>query len=91
MIAWLPDESDEVVKVAVPPDRDAVPSVVPPSMNVTVPVGVKPDTVAVKVTLCPAVGTVLEADRLVVVEAFPTTTVAEWPPSLKPNVVEAGR
>ena len=50
-----PTASAEVVKVAVPPDTLPVPSVVAPSLNVTVPVGVPEAgdvtaTVAVKVT-----------------------------------------
>ena len=41
-----------MLKVATPPDKVLVPSVVAPSLNVTVPVGVPADpvTVAVKVT-----------------------------------------
>ena len=54
MIEWLPTVSDEVVRAAVVPVSDTVPSVVAPSLKVTVPVGVPPPlvgvTVAVKVT-----------------------------------------
>jgi hypothetical protein len=54
----LPTDSDEVVKVALPPERLAVPNVAAPSRNVTVPVGVPTPgetalTVAVKVTAWP--------------------------------------
>ena len=56
---WLPAVSEEVEKLAVAPLRGIVASVVDPSLNVTVPVGVPepPDfaTVAVKVTDCPNV------------------------------------
>ena len=41
------------MKVAVPPASVAVPSVAGPSLKVTVPVGVLPVTVAVKVTEVP--------------------------------------
>jgi len=43
----------DVEKVATPPLSAAVPSVAPPSRNVTVPVADEGDTVAVKVTVCP--------------------------------------
>jgi hypothetical protein len=54
----LPTESDEVVNVALPPARVAVPRVDAPSRKVTVPVGVPAPgetalTVAVKVTAWP--------------------------------------
>jgi hypothetical protein len=49
---WLPIASVEVENVALPADNMPVPSVVLPSMKVTMPVGVPPplDTVAVNVT-----------------------------------------
>ena len=53
---WLPIASTEVVNVAIPePSKVPVPSVVNPSMNVTVPVGIPEPgasemTVAVNVT-----------------------------------------
>ena len=55
MIVWFPVDSAEVVNVALPAERLAVPSVETPSKNVTVPVGVPAAgatalTVAVKVT-----------------------------------------
>ena len=51
---WLPDVSDEVVKLAVPPvSGTADPRLVAPSLNCTVPVGEAPVTVAVKVAAWP--------------------------------------
>src|SRR5437762_1842901 len=54
-MAWLPTNSAAVVKDAVPLRNSAVPSGVPPSVKVTVPVGVPapPLTVAVNVTAWP--------------------------------------
>src|SRR5437588_11918452 len=58
VIVWLPIVSDEVEKVAVPPDSVLLPMLTPPSENVTVPVGVPVPgatalTVAVNVTVWP--------------------------------------
>ena len=53
MIEWVPVERLEVVKAATPPLSAPVPKVVAPSRNVTGPVAVVGDTVAVKVTDCP--------------------------------------
>ena len=50
VIEWLPTASVLDVNVAAPDATDAVPSVVLPSLNVTVPVGLLPLTVAVNVT-----------------------------------------
>jgi hypothetical protein len=53
----VPTGSTVVVSVAALPLRETVPSVVPPLLNRTVPVGVPancPETVAVKVRYCPA-------------------------------------
>ncbi len=47
--------SDDVVRTAVPPASVAVPSVVEPSRNVTVPASVLGETVAVSVTVDPYV------------------------------------
>ena len=61
-----------VVKVALPaPSRVPVPSVVAPSVKVTVPAGVpEPDaTCAVNVTDCPKTAGLLEAESVVVVAA----------------------
>ena len=49
-MAWLPRPSALVENVAVPADSVPVPSVVPASLKVTVPVGLLPPTVAVSVT-----------------------------------------
>jgi hypothetical protein len=52
-----PADNEEVLNVAIPPDRDPVPSVVLPSLKVTIsPSGGTPAlelTVAVNVTCCP--------------------------------------
>ena len=55
---WAPSASDVVANEAMPPDSAPVPSVLAPSLNVTVPPGVPEAgdtgaTVAVKVTDCP--------------------------------------
>ena len=70
----LPAGSDEVINVAVPPLRLTVPMAVPPSSNVTVPVGMPAAgdtglTVAVKVTCCPYVEGLAEEVTVVVVLA----------------------
>jgi hypothetical protein len=71
---WLPTLSEDVVNVACPaPLSVPVPSVVAPSLNVTVPVGFDPVTVAVKVTACPRVLGFCEDCSVVVVGAWPTT------------------
>ena len=77
----MPAASAEVVKLAWPPLRVAVPSVVPPSANVTVPVGVPEPlveaTVAVKVTACPTLlGLTEEASAVVVVVVAAAVQVA---------------
>ena len=73
---------DEVVKVACPLASVVLPRVVPPSLNVTVPVGVPPEptTVAVKVTDCPAVLGFAEEDTVVVVAIAVTVIDAEAVP-----------
>ena len=77
MIEWVPTASALVLNVAFPePLRVPLPSVVEPSLNVTLPVGVGPDpalTVAVKVTELPWVDGLLEEVRVVVVNAASTT------------------
>jgi hypothetical protein len=80
VIEWLPTESVLVVKVAVPPDTVPVPSVVDPSRNVTVPVGVPAPgdttaTVAVNVTDCPNTDGLADEVRVVVVFALLTVWV----------------
>ncbi len=74
MIEWDPKVKVEVVNVAVVPDRVPVPIVAPPSLNVTVPVGVPPLAVmvAVNVTLCPTVLGLREEVRAMVVVAWST-------------------
>src|SRR5712692_7041530 len=76
-MAWAPAPSADVVRVAVPPLRDLVPSVVVPSRKVTEPVGVPTPgdvtvTVAVRVTGCPNTGAVGDTVSVVVVEAWLT-------------------
>lgn len=73
MIEWLATAKPDVVRVATPPPLSVpVPSVVAPSLNVTVPVGVDvPDpgvTVAVNVTLWPKTAGFFEETSAVVVE-----------------------
>ena len=76
MIEWLPPVNAEVAYVAVPPLFSVpVPSVVVPSMKVTVPPGVPAleVTVAVKVTEAPKVdGFSEEATEVEVGESAPT-------------------
>jgi hypothetical protein len=62
--------SDEVVRTAVPPASVAVPSVVDPSRNVTVPASVPGETVAVRVTVDPNVDGLGDDVRI--------TDVATW-------------
>ena len=59
-----------MVNVAVPADSVPVPSVVEPSLNVTVPVAVLGDTVAVRVTDWPKVEGFAEEEMVVVVVAL---------------------
>jgi hypothetical protein len=76
VIEWLPVVSVDVPKVATPlPFRSAVPSVVAPSLNVTVPVGVPAVdvTVAVNVTDCPNVDGFSAEVSAVAVAALLTT------------------
>jgi hypothetical protein len=80
-MVWLPPVSVAGEKVAVPaPDRLAVPNVVvPPSRNVTVPVGVPLAcgvTVAVNVTVCPIGDGFIELDTAVDVAALFTVCVS---------------
>ena len=72
---WLPTERLELAKVATPPLSVPVPKVIAPSRNVTVPVAVEGDTVAVKVTDWPDVeGLRLEAALVVVFALFTVCT-----------------
>jgi hypothetical protein len=79
VIECCPTASVEVVNVATPePFSVPVPSIVAPSMNVTLPVGVVPPvggvTVAVNVTLVPAVTLVALATSVVPLLAELTVT-----------------
>jgi hypothetical protein len=67
---WVPEASDEIVNVASPLARAAVPIDVEPSNNVTSPAAADPAagvTVTLKVTLWPTVICAADAERLVVV------------------------
>jgi ribosomal protein S5 len=61
--------------VATPLARVPVPRVVVPSRKLTVPLAVAGASVAVRVTLAPAAGTVLEAASVVVVRILVTATL----------------
>ena len=68
---WLPTFSDEVVNVAwALPLSVPVPMTIAPSLNVTVPVGAAPVTVAVKITDCPKALGFSEEVTTVVVALF---------------------
>jgi hypothetical protein len=78
---WVPAASDEMFKVAAPFVREAVPSDAEPSIKVMVPEGADPvvaATTTLKVTDCPTLICVADAERLVVVltavETFGCTT-----------------
>ena len=77
----MPAASVEIENVALPEIRDPLPIVAVPSLNVTVPVAVEGDTVAVKVTVWPEVdGFKLEARLLLVpilLAAFIDCAIAE--------------
>ena len=75
---WFPADRAEVVKVAMPPLSVPVPIGLPPSRNVTVPVGVPVpgatgETVAVKVTDWPKTEGFADEVTAVVVSALLTT------------------
>jgi hypothetical protein len=80
VIVWLPADSNDVDKVAVPPLRVAVPKVVvPPSRKVTVPVAVPENcgaTVAVKVTVWPNIDGFVELLTVVMLDALFTVWVS---------------
>src|ERR1700752_419363 len=76
-MVWLPTASAEVVNVAIPPLSVPVPMGLPPSRNVTVPVGVPlpgatGETVAVKVTDWPNTDGFVDEVTVVLVSAFTT-------------------
>ena len=67
----------DVTKFAIVPETVPVPSVVAPSLKVTVPVGeTPPEMLAVSVMVAPKAGFVEEDKTAVVVTAWPTVTVA---------------
>src|SRR5215475_1034064 len=70
-MSWLPAARAEVLKLALAEARISVASTAGPSLNVMLPVGFVPVTVAVKVTLCPLSTFVAEARRRVVVVPLP--------------------
>jgi hypothetical protein len=81
VMLWVPAASDEMFKVAAPFVREAVPSDAEPSIKVMVPEGADPvvaATTTLKVTDCPTLICVADAERLVVVltavETFGCTT-----------------
>src|SRR5262249_24730416 len=89
-IEWSPDPRFEVVKLAVNPVGPALsvpdPSVLAPSMKLTVPVGdpapgLTTPTVAVSVTDCPITGDGTEELSAVLVESFPTFRLIDAPAS----------
>jgi hypothetical protein len=51
VMVWLPADNDDVVSIALPPFKPAVPRGVEPSVKVTVPVGVRVPTVGVTVAV----------------------------------------
>ena len=75
VIEWLPTLSEDVEKVATPPEREPVPRVVVPSLKVTVPVAVLGVTVAVKVTESPKFDGFWEEATVVEVVALFTVKV----------------
>jgi hypothetical protein len=77
---WLPTDNPDVVSIAWPlPFTLLVPSVVEPSLNVTVSVGVAPLTVAVNITDWPAVEGFCEEPTLVVDVAVKVMTICPLP------------
>jgi hypothetical protein len=85
-MVWLPTLKDEVLKVALPLLRGAVPRTVDPSSKVTVPVGVPGAdevfvTVALKVTAWPKTEEAGAADTAVLLDRALTASVvlAELP------------
>src|SRR5581483_11610570 len=90
VMVWLPTDSDAVGRAARPVvSRSTASSVVDPSLNVTVPVGVPPPpglaTLAVNVTICPCTDTGASATIVVVVAAGAAATAADGISSAPPN------
>ena len=72
MIECVPIVKEEVLSVALPPlNATGAPRFATPSLNCTVPVGLLPVTVAVKVTDCPTVDGLSEDSATVVVGPGP--------------------
>jgi hypothetical protein len=68
---WVPGASEEVLRLAEPPLTADAPKSVAPSMNLTAPVAVPGETVAVRATVPPAQeGFVAEARTVVVATAL---------------------
>jgi hypothetical protein len=68
-----------VVSAAWPDERPIDPRIVPPSRNVTIPLGETPLTVVTKVTGCPAIAERDGAGSVVVVGDGPTVAM-RFPP-----------
>src|SRR5205814_562825 len=89
VMLWLPTDKVEVVKTASPPLSVPVPSVVAPSLNVTVPVAVPEPgrfaaTAAVKMTAWPGVAGFTDEVRVTVVVSWLTVRpLAPKPPLRK--------
>src|SRR5579872_4244978 len=76
---WGPAVSEEVTRLARPPERGRTESVVSPSRKLTEPVGAFPDpaTVATRVTAWPVVDGLMDELRVVVEAAVPAV-VTVW-------------
>src|SRR5207247_821350 len=77
VMVCVPTDKPDVRKLAVPPDSVRLPMLTPPSLNVTVPVGVPTpgdtaDTVAVKVTAWPNTVGLMSDTTVVLVAALLT-------------------
>jgi len=82
---WVPAARPEVENVARPLLTDPLPSVVDPSKNVTTPVAVEDETVAVNVTSCPELdGLRLDARLVLVVVLVEVFTVCISVPEMLP-------
>jgi hypothetical protein len=81
---WVPELSAAVVYVAVPPTSVTVASVVAPSLNVAVPVGLVPLTVAVRVTDWPLAEGLSDEVTLVVVNTIAEMVWLNAPDTLAP-------
>ena len=79
VMLWGPAVSDEVTRLARPPERGRTESVASPSRKLTVPVGAfaVPATVATRVTAWPVVDGLMEELRVVVEAAVPAV-VTVW-------------